>query len=157
RYPGLDVVTANELHIPAGDPKNPAPVLLHLYSADTVHSFWVPRLAGKTDAVPNFPNTMWIDPTQPGLYLGQCAQYCGAQHAKMRLRGYVQPPADFAKWVERQKQPARTSETAVHGKEIFERTACMSCHTIAGTPAVGRFGPDLTHLMSRDTLGSGIV
>jgi len=157
RYPGLEVVTANELHVPASDPSNPTPVLLHLYSTDTVHSFWIPRLAGKTDLIPNFPNTMWIDPTEPGLYLGQCAQYCGAQHAKMLLRVYVQSPADFAKWVEHQRESARKSEDVLRGKELFERTACMSCHTVAGTPARGRFGPDLTHLMSRDTLASGIV
>ena len=153
RYPGLDVVTANELHVPSGD----LPTLLNLYSADVVHSFWVPRLAGKTDLVPNFPNTMWIDPERPGLYLGQCAQYCGAEHAMMLLRVYVQTPDDFAKWVAAQRQPAPFSDATLPGKEIFERTACMSCHTIAGTPANGRFGPDLTHLMSRDTLGSGIV
>ncbi len=153
RYPGLDVVTANELHVPSGD----LPTLLNLYSADVVHSFWVPRLAGKTDLVPNFPNTMWIDPERPGLYLGQCAQYCGAEHAMMLLRVYVQTPEDFAKWVAAQRQPAPFSDATLPGKEIFERTACMSCHTIAGTPANGRFGPDLTHLMSRDTLGSGIV
>jgi len=157
RYPGLDVVTANELHVPASDPAKPRRILLHLYSADVAHSFWIPRLAGKTDLIPNFPNIMWIDPERPGLYLGQCAQFCGAQHAKMLLRVYVQTPEDFAKWAAAQKQPAQVNEGALHGKEIFERTACMSCHTIAGTPANGRFGPDLTHLMSRDTLASGIA
>jgi cytochrome c oxidase subunit II len=157
RYPGLDVVTANELHIPATDPKNPKPVMIRLYSADTVHSFWLPRLAGKKDVVPDFPNTMWIDPSEPGLYLGQCAQYCGAQHAKMLLRLYVESPADFGRWLQHQREPAHATDGAVRGKEIFESTACVNCHTIAGTPAHGRFGPDLTHLMSRDTLGSGIA
>jgi cytochrome c oxidase subunit II len=157
RYPGLRVVTANELHLPASDPARPTPTRLHLYSADTVHSFWVPRLAGKTDLVPNFPNDMWLDPETPGLYLGQCAQYCGAQHAKMLLRVYVQSRADFERWVAQQKQPAVTNQAAIHGREVFETTACVSCHTIAGTTAAGRFGPDLTHLMSRDTLASGIV
>lgn len=157
RYPGLGVVTANELHVPVSEPEESSPTRLHLYSADTVHSFWVPRLSGKTDLIPNFPNQMWIDPEKPGLYLGQCAQYCGAQHAKMLLRVYVQPRAEFASWLERQKRPAQPTEAVAPGRAVFEQTACMSCHTIAGTAAVGRFGPDLTHLMSRDTLGSGLV
>jgi cytochrome c oxidase subunit 2 len=131
--------------------------LLHLYSADTVHSFWMPRLGGKTDLIPNFPNTMWMDPEASGLYLGQCAQYCGVQHAKMLLRVYVQPETEFTSWLERQRQPAQQVEAAARGRELFERSACMSCHTIAGTAATGRFGPDLTHLMSRDTLGAGIL
>jgi cytochrome c oxidase subunit 2 len=157
RYPGLGVVTANELHMPASDPAQPTPTLLHLYSADTDHSFWVPKLAGKTDLIPNFPNTMWIDPERPGLYLGQCAQYCGTQHAKMLLRVYVQPREDFAKWVEEQRKPAIASAAAAHGQEVFARAACINCHAIAGTAATGRFGPDLTHLMSRDTLAAGII
>jgi cytochrome c oxidase subunit II len=157
RYPSLGVVTANELHIPTSDPARATATLLHLYSADTNHSFWVPRLAGKTDLIPNFPNSMWIDPHQPGLYLGQCAQYCGTQHAKMLLRVYVHSPEDFAKWVEEQKRPAHVGEDVARGREIFERTACINCHTIAGTAATGRFGPDLTHLMSRDTLAAGVV
>ena len=90
RYPGLKVVTANELHVPLSDPKHPTPTFMKLLSADTDHSFWVPRLAGKTDLIPNHPNTMWIDPHETGLFLGQCAQYCGIQHAKMLLRVYVQ-------------------------------------------------------------------
>jgi cytochrome c oxidase subunit 2 len=157
RYPGLGIVTANELHVPASDPARPTPTLLHLYSADTDHSFWVPRLAGKTDLIPNHPNTMWIDPREPGLYLGQCAQYCGVQHAKMLLRVYVQSPEDFKKWVEEQQRPAQESASVAHGRDVFERTACMNCHTISGTAATGRFGPDLTHLMSRETLASGLV
>lgn len=157
RYPGLGVVTANELHVPASDPARPTPTLLHLFSADTNHSFWVPRLAGKTDLIANFPNSMWIDPEEPGLYLGQCAQYCGTQHANMLLRVYVQSREDFARWVEEQKQPAHASAAVARGREIFEATACINCHAIAGTAATGRFGPDLTHLMSRDTLASGAV
>lgn len=157
RYPTLGVVTANELHVPVSDPKDSSPTRLHLYSADTVHSFWVPRLSGKTDLIPNFPNHMWIDPDQPGLYLGQCAQYCGAQHAKMLLRVYVEPRAQFERWLEQQRRPAQANESVARGRAAFERTACMSCHTIAGTAADGRFGPDLTHLMSRETLASGLV
>lgn len=155
RYPSLGVVTANELHIPVTDPGSPDPTVLNLDSADTVHSFWVPQLAGKTDLIPNFPNVMWLDPARPGLYEGQCAQYCGAQHAKMLLRVYVQSKADFANWVGEQQRPVR-DETS-RGRELFEQTACVNCHAVAGTAAVGRFGPDLTHLMSRATLGAGIV
>ena len=157
RYPGLGVVTANELHVPASDPKQPIETRLHLRSADTVHSFWVPQLSGKVDLIPNSPNELWFDPARPGLYLGQCAQYCGVQHAMMLLRVYVEPREQFLSWVERQKQRAAPSASVAVGRELFERSACRSCHTIAGTAADGRFGPDLTHLMSRDTLGAGIL
>jgi cytochrome c oxidase subunit 2 len=126
-------------------------------SADTDHSFWVPRLAGKMDLIPNRVNTMWIDPEASGLYLGQCAQYCGTQHAKMLLRVYADDPAHFAAWVARQRQPATQDPTAAEGRAVFERNACISCHTVAGTVATGRFGPDLTHVASRDTIGSGSI
>ena len=98
---------------------------------------------------------MWIDPHETGLYLGQCAQYCGTQHAKMLLRVYVQSQQDFERWVEEQQQPAHPSDAASVGRHIFETTACINCHTVAGTVADGRFGPDLTHLMSRDTIAAG--
>jgi cytochrome c oxidase subunit 2 len=155
RYPGLKVVTANELHVPVSDPANPTPTFITLLSADTDHSFWVPRLGGKTDLIPNHPNSMWFDPQQTGLYLGQCAQYCGTQHAKMLLRVYVQSRQDFDQWVAQQTQSAQTSSSASKGQRIFESTACINCHTVAGTVADGRFGPDLTHLMSRETIASG--
>jgi cytochrome c oxidase subunit II len=157
RYPGLKVVTANELHVPVSDPNHPSPTFITLTSADTDHSFWVPRLAGKTDLIPNRINSMWIDPQETGLYLGQCAQYCGTQHAKMLLRVYVQTSDDFARWIREQSQPAHTNDVVSTGQRIFETTACINCHTVAGTMADGRFGPDLTHLMSRDTIASGIV
>lgn len=161
RYPKFGVVTANELHVPVSDPANPTPTYLTMSSADVAHSFWVPRLAGKTDVIPNRINTMWLDPQQPGLYLGQCAQYCGTQHAKMLLRVYAQSPADFAAWIEQQKQPAphdfAANPAAAAGQTVFMHSACINCHTIAGTAASGRFGPDLTHLASRDTLASGAV
>ncbi len=157
RYPGLQVVTANELHVPVSDPQHPTPTFLQLLSADTDHSFWVPRLAGKTDLIPNHPNNTWIDPHQPGLYLGQCAQYCGTQHAKMLLRVYVQSRDDFERWVQEQRQPAHLSDAVAQGRHIFETTACINCHAVAGTVANGRFGPDLTHLMSRDTIAAGAV
>lgn len=155
RYPSLNIVTANELHVPVSDPAHPTPTVLKLFSADTDHSFWVPRLAGKTDLIPNFPNSMWIDPHETGLYEGQCAQYCGTQHAKMLLRVYVDTREEFERWVQKQRQPAHVSEAVSLGREIFERTACINCHTVQGTAANGRFGPDLTHLMSRDTIASG--
>ena len=158
RYPGLDVVTANELHVPVSELNHPSPTFLKLYSADTDHSWWVPRLAGKTDLIPNHPNSTWIEPREPGLYLGQCAQYCGTQHAKMLLRVYVHSREDFAAWVEHQRQKAQTvppDGTVAEGRRVFEAVACINCHTVAGTPATGRFGPDLTHLMSRETIASG--
>jgi cytochrome c oxidase subunit II len=158
RYPDLKVVTANELHIPVSDSAHPTPTFLTLLSADTDHSFWVPRLAGKTDLIPNHPNSMWVDPHETGLFLGQCSQYCGVQHALMLLRVYVQPRDEFDRWIEQQSQPAAPmSQTASPGQRIFESTACVNCHTVAGTVAKGRFGPDLTHLMSRDTIASGAV
>jgi cytochrome c oxidase subunit II len=155
RYPGLKVVTANELHVPVSDPAHPTPTHIELLSADTDHSFWVPRLAGKTDLIPNHPNNTWIDPHETGLYLGQCAQYCGTQHALMLLRVYVQSQQDFERWIEEQQQPAHPSDAASVGQHIFETTACINCHAVAGTVADGRFGPDLTHLMSRDTIAAG--
>ncbi len=159
RYPKYGIISANELHVPVSDPRNPKPTFLKLLAADTDHSFWVPRLAGKTDLIPNHPNEMWIDPHEAGLFLGQCAQYCGVQHAKMLLRVYVDSPEKFDEWGAAQKRPAQAAppadETAAAGRRLFERTACVACHRVAGTKAFGRVGPDLTHLMSRATLASG--
>jgi len=155
RYPKLGIVTANELHIPLSDAAHPTPTFLKLLSADTDHSFWIPQLAGKTDLIPNHPNSMWMDPHRTGIFLGQCAQYCGTQHAKMLLRVSVDSPDDFYTWVRSQKQPAIQDETVSAGRRVFETTACINCHSIAGTVATGQFGPDLTHLMSRETIASG--
>src|ERR1700735_3134621 len=119
RYPALGVVTANELHVPVSDSNHPTPTLIKLLSADTDHSFWVPRLAGKTDLIPNHPNSMWIDPHQTGLYLGQCAQDCGTQHAKMLLRVYVDSPAEFERWVRTQQQ-SQPAEASPLGQRVFE-------------------------------------
>ena len=157
RYPRYGIVTANELHIPVSDPKHPTPTYLTMSSADTNHSFWIPRLAGKMDVIPNKVNTMWIDPASSGLYLGQCAQYCGTQHAKMLLRVYADTPAEFAAWIAHQEQPSVQDASVSEGEAVFQHNACISCHTIAGTVATGRFGPDLTHVASRDTLASGAV
>jgi cytochrome c oxidase subunit II len=155
RYPELGIVTANELHIPVSDPSHPTPTFLQLLSSDTDHSFWVPELAGKTDLIPNHPNRMWVDPQRTGVFLGQCAQYCGVQHAKMLIRVSVDGPGDFAAWVRTQQKPAVEDLGVVAGRRVFESNACMNCHTVAGTPADGRFGPDLTHLMSRATIAAG--
>ena len=155
RYPMLGIVTANELHIPVSDPRHPSPTFLQLLSADTDHSFWVPELAGKTDLIPNHPNKMWMDPQRTGVFLGQCAQYCGTQHAKMLLRISVDGPEEFANWVHAQQQPAVKDAGAIAGRRVFERNACMNCHAVGGTAADGRFGPDLTHLMSRGTIAAG--
>ncbi len=155
RYPAFGIVTANELHVPVSNPAHPTPTFLKLLSADTDHSFWVPQLAGKTDLIPNRVNDTWIDPHQTGMYLGQCAQYCGTQHAKMLLRVSVDSPEDFDAWVRAQSQPANQDPKETAGRRVFETTACINCHAISGTAATGRFGPDLTHLMSRQTIASG--
>lgn len=150
RYPGYGFVTANELHVPVSTPTH-----LTLLSADTDHSFWVPQLAGKTDLIPNRKNDMWIAPHDVGHYVGQCAQYCGVEHAKMLINVYAQTPEDFQRWVHQQQAPAVMPEQAAAGRKVFETNACMNCHTIGGTSANGKFGPDLTHLMSRSTIASG--
>jgi cytochrome c oxidase subunit 2 len=157
RYPKLGIVTANELHVPVSQGHDRLPTFLDLRSADVVHSFWVPRLAGKTDLIPNKVNSMWIEPERTGLFVGQCAKYCGTQHAKMLLRVYVDTREDFDRWVKEQKQLSQNDPTAAAGRLVFERTACINCHGVNGTVGNGRFGPDLTHLMSRATLGSGAL
>lgn len=160
RYPKLGIVTANELHIPVSTAAQPHATFLRLFSADVDHSFWVPRLNGKIDLIPNHPNQMWMDPHETGLYLGQCAQFCGIEHAKMLIRVYVDTPQQFAAWAENQKMPAVddvNDPTVAAGRHIFETEACMNCHTINGTAAKGTVGPDLTHLMSRATIASGVV
>jgi cytochrome c oxidase subunit 2 len=157
RYPRLGIITANELHVPVSDPANPRPIFLTLESADVIHSFWVPQLAGKMDVIPNKANRVWIDPHTPGLYVGQCAEYCGLQHAGMLLRVIVQPEDAFTRWVATQQAPGRDDPAGRRGREIFQSLACINCHTVRGTTANGRFGPDLTHLMSRATLAAGVV
>jgi cytochrome c oxidase subunit II len=161
RYPQYGFVTANELHVPVSDPQHPTPTFMTLLSADTDHDFWVPRLAGKVDLIPNHPNSMWIEPHETGLYLGQCNEYCGISHAQMLLRVYVQPREEFDRWVKAQQENKLSSENLSHdateGRKVFERTACINCHAIAGTIADGRFGPELRHLMSRETIAAGIA
>jgi cytochrome c oxidase subunit 2 len=153
----LGFITANELHVPAGAGGVPRPVYLRLEAADVCHSFWVPRLAGKTDLIPGRANHLWFQTDRPGLYLGQCAEYCGTQHANMLLRVIVDPPADFERWLENEKKPAVDDPAARPGRAVFLALSCVNCHRIRGTSARGTFAPDLTHLMSRRTLASGML
>ena len=155
RYPDLGVVTANELHVPVSEKASPRVTVLKLQSADVAHSYWVPQLGGKVDVIPNRDNYMWFDPRETGLYLGNCAEYCGTQHARMLIRVVVQSKDEFDKWVaEQQKAPLADAAPNADNRAFFSMS-CVNCHTIKGTSAAGKFGPDLTHLMSRETLGSG--
>jgi cytochrome c oxidase subunit II len=157
RYPGLGIVTANELHVPVSTAAKPAITFLKLQSADVAHSFWIPQLSGKTDLIPNRTNSMWIDPRQEGTFLGNCAEYCGTQHANMLLRVIVQSSADFEKWAAAEKLSASRDSRIKMARATFLSLSCVNCHTVSGTSAAGTFGPDLSHLMSRDTLGSGVI
>ncbi len=155
-YPDYGFTTANEIHIPANvDGKTAA--YLKLESLDVMHNFWVPQLAGKVNLIPNRDNFIWMDPREPGVYLGNCAEYCGTQHANMLLRVIVDTPADFKKWTLHQQAAIPTNPALAQAKAVYESLACVSCHTIKGTPSKGKFGPDLTHLMSRQTIGSGVL
>jgi len=154
-YPDYGVVTANEIHIPVSGSTG-RPVLLQLESADVIHSFWVPQLSGKTDLIPGRANTMWIDARAPGIYLGNCAEYCGTQHANMLLRVFAEPKPAYDNWIAAQRRSAQ-SDAAQSGRNVFESLSCVNCHTIRGTVAKGVFGPDLTHLMSRTTIAAGML
>ena len=157
RYPEYDITTANELHVPLSADGQGRPTFLTLHSADVIHSFWIPQLAGKTDVVPNRENHMWVEPREPGLFVGQCAEYCGTQHANMLLRVFVHTPEDFQAWVRGQQRAANEDPAVREGRDRFLATACVNCHRVRGTRAEGTFGPDLTHLMSRSTIGSGVI
>jgi cytochrome c oxidase subunit 2 len=160
QYPELGIITANEIHVPVSSKDGkPRPTHIILESADVIHSFWVPQLAGKTDLVPNRVNHTWIEPFKTGVFLGNCAEYCGTQHANMLLRVIVQTPEDFQKWVENQKQlPSEPKDViAIQGKKDFYDLSCVSCHKIDSTPAEGVFGPDLTKFAIRQTLGAGVA
>ncbi|HVU88714.1 MAG TPA: cytochrome c oxidase subunit II [Pirellulales bacterium] len=153
----IGFVTANELHVPASDVRTPRRVYLTLKSADVCHSFWVPRLAGKTDLIPGRENSMWFQTDELGLFVGQCAEYCGTQHGGMLLRVFVDEPADFERWLEEQKRPAVSDSSVEEGRLAFLGQSCVNCHRVRGTPADGTYAPDLTHLMSRTTLASGLI
>jgi len=153
QYPEQQFVTANEIHIPVGQP-----VRIVLSSPNVIHSFWVPELHGKMDLVPGAVNTMWLQADQPGVYWGECAEFCGTQHAKMNFLVIAQPLAEYEAWLVRQQQPAATptDTLAYEGQQVFLSANCLYCHAIRGTDAVGNLGPDLTHLASRRTLGAAI-
>jgi cytochrome c oxidase subunit 2 len=154
RYPASGAATANEIHLPVGQP-----MTLRLTSVDVIHSFWVPELHGKLDLVPGDTNHLTLQADQPGEYRGQCAEFCGLQHANMALLVVVQPPEEFAAWLAAQAQPAAApiEAQAAAGEQIFLQSDCVKCHTIRGTAADGRDGPDLTHLASRTTLAAGTL
>ncbi len=151
RYPS-GVVTANEIHVPAGKP-----LLVRLESADVIHDFWVPELARKMDAVPGHPNFFWMSADAPGAFGGACAEYCGAQHAWMRLLVVAESPEGFVAWQAGQLAPANApaGAGAARGERVFRDEACGNCHAITGRGFEGRVAPDLTHLVSRTTLGAG--
>lgn len=154
RYPEQGIVTANEIHIPVG-----RPVRLELRSKDVVHNIWVPELNGKMDLIPNRVNAFWLQADQSGVYRGKCAEFCGTQHAMMAFVVVAEPEEQFQAWLAQQSQPAfdPTDPVLQQGKQIFLGSACVYCHTIRGTVASGKLGPDLTHLASRRTLGAGIL
>ena len=144
--PSRVLVTANEIHIPAG-----RPVMILGRSNDVIHSFWVPNLHGKRDLIPSRVTTEWIQADHPGTFRGQCAEFCGLQHAHMILWVIAEPEAQFDTWLEQQLQPATTPSDPVklHGQQVFVGNACQYCHTIRGTTAAGQVAPDLTHFGSR--------
>lgn len=155
RYPGRGIVTANEIHIPVGEP-----VRLHLKAQDVIHSFWVPNLHPKTDMIPRQVNVAWMQADRPGTFRGQCAEFCGKQHAWMAFHVIAQPPDEYEAWASRAAgtPPAPEGEKGRRGREVFFRAACQNCHAIKGEPrAVGRVGPDLTWVGGRASLGAGLL
>jgi cytochrome c oxidase subunit 2 len=152
--PSHTVRTANELHVPVG-----VPVVVQLQSTDVIHSFWVPSLGGKRDLIPGHHSSFWFQADTPGEYRGQCAEFCGYQHAKMAFQIIAEPKPVFAAWLARQRDSARTptDSLARRGQEVFLAASCVMCHAIGGTPAGSNVGPDLTHLASRRTLAAGTL
>lgn len=152
--PQRQVVTANELHIPVG-----RPVELRLNAADVIHTFWVPNLAGKRDLIPGTTNRLMLEADAPGLFRGQCNEFCGAQHARMGMYVIAQPPREFEQWLAAQRAPAREPETEAlrAGQAAFLSGGCANCHTVRGTEAQGKVGPDLTHFASRRTIAAGVL
>lgn len=151
RYPDHGVATANELHLPVGEP-----VAIHLTSADVIHSFWVPSLGGKLDALPDKVNTLVLQADEAGEHASHCAEFCGLQHARMGLSVVAEPPADFEAWTAARAAdpPAPTDASTQRGQRVFLDSGCAGCHTIAGTPAGGTGGPDLSDLAERPSLGA---
>ncbi len=163
-YPDYGFTTANEMHIPVG-----VPVIIQLESADVIHSFWVPHLAGKTDAIPGRINRIWLQADEPGVYSGQCAEFCGIQHALMRLLVIAEPRSEFERWARNERSiPIATAPTPTpapgtpeslvsQGAQLFATGACVTCHTVRGTPAQGKVGPELTHFGSRRTIAANTL
>ena len=151
RYPGADVVTANEIHIPVG-----IRVDVVATTADVIHSFWLPELNRKVDMIPGRENRILLEADRPGRYRGQCSEFCGLQHAHMAVEVVAEPPAEFRAWLANQARPARepSTEEQRRGRETFLAQACSGCHTISGTSAHGTAGPDLTHVASRRMLAA---
>ena len=146
--------TANEIVVPVG-----RPVRVNIEAADVIHSFWVPNLHGKRDLIPGYSNNIWIRADEAGMYRGQCAEYCGDQHARMALFVTAVEPDSFDAWYANQLQPAPmpTDSSALRGMQVFTTGPCAMCHTVRGTAAGGRVGPDLTHLASRSSIGAGTL
>jgi cytochrome c oxidase subunit 2 len=152
--PSREFSTANEIHIPVG-----RPVELTLRSVDVIHSFWVPSLQGKKDLIPGQVNTLWLQADLPGVFRGQCAEFCGLQHAHMALEVVAEPEDDFTRWQAQQLKPAPEPATDEQkkGRDVFMTSSCVLCHAIAGTSAGGVAGPNLTHLASRRSLAAGTM
>lgn len=153
-YPELGIITANEIRIPVDQP-----VRVELISADVIHSLWVPNLQGKMDLLPDKVNVTWLQAAKAGIYRGQCAEFCGVQHALMAFEVVALPTEDFRQWIESKtvSRKPELSESEQRGREVFFKVACHNCHAIEGTPAVGVRGPNLTHLASRRTIGAGLL
>jgi cytochrome c oxidase subunit 2 len=149
--PSLRVVTANEIHLPVG-----RPVRIELRSSDVIHSLWIPNLQGKIDLIPGRLNDLWLQADRPGVFRGQCAEFCGLQHAKMALIVVAEPSDDFERWLAGNRAPAPPPMTAEQqrGRDVVERGPCAMCHNITGTQAGGRTAPDLTHIASRSGIGA---
>ncbi|MGQ0560907.1 MAG: cytochrome c oxidase subunit II [Gemmatimonadota bacterium] len=150
--PALIAISANEVHIPVGEP-----VHILLESTDVIHSFWVPELQGKTDLIPGRTNVLWLQADEPGVFRAQCAEFCGLQHAHMALFVIAHPKDEFARWLANERRPARLSAATAAGHDAFMHHGCSVCHTIRGTRARGTLGPDLTHLAGRRSLGAGTL
>jgi cytochrome c oxidase subunit 2 len=158
QYPNTDasmwVTTANEIHVPVGKP-----IVLLTSSRDVIHSFWAPNLQGKRDLIPGYQTAIWFQADKPGIYRGQCAEFCGAQHAHMAFFIIAEPMNKFQQWLTDQQQPAPepSDDITKHGRDVFLSSPCIMCHTIRGTQAGSRVGPDLTHLASRSTIAAGTL
>lgn len=153
-YPSANVTTANEIHLPAG-----RPVLLKLLSADVIHDWWIPEFGNKMDLVSGKENYLWLNIKKPGNYEGACSEFCGSQHAGMRLKVIAETEDDYQKWLTHEATASNIVSTTdeQHGEQLFTDKTCGSCHAISGTSAMGRAGPDLTHLASRKTLLTGLI